>query len=59
MVRAWYMDDKTDVDRREPHMLNPSTYLDLKDLEKLGVIYFQVSSLYILRFSYFKRVLTL
>ena len=42
MVRAWYMDDDTSVDRREDHMRNPPKFVDLKELEELGILYFQV-----------------
>ena len=43
MVRAWYMDESTAEDRNEPHMLNPPKFVDVKYLEKLGILYFQVS----------------
>ena len=43
MVRAWYMDESTAEDRNEPHMLNPPKFVDIKYLEKLGILYFQVS----------------
>ena len=43
MVRAWYMDDDTTVDQRQPHMLSPPKFVELTDLEKLGVLYRKVS----------------
>ena len=43
MVRAWYKDD-VEGDQDEPHMSDPDTLLDIKDLENIGVLYFQVSS---------------
>ena len=43
MVRAWYMDESTAEDRNEPNMLNPPKFVDVKYLEKLGILYFQVS----------------
>ena len=43
MVRAWYMDDDTTVDQRQPHMLDPPKFVELPDLEKIGVLYYKVS----------------
>ena len=43
MVRAWYMDEDTTVDQRQPHMLSPPKFVELTYLEKLGVLYRKVS----------------
>ena len=45
MVRAWYKDEDTEKVQHEPHMLDPEKLLDIKDLEKIGILYFQVSKL--------------
>ena len=42
MVRAWYKDDIAN-NQDEPHMLDPEALLDVKDLENIGLLYFQVS----------------
>ena len=43
MVRAWYMNGDAGVDKRQPHMLTPPKFVELQDLEKLGVLYHKVS----------------
>ncbi|KAK3589201.1 hypothetical protein CHS0354_020059 [Potamilus streckersoni] len=42
MVRAWYMDDDEESDQRLPHM-SPQL-VDLKDLEKIGVLYWKLDA---------------
>ena len=44
-IRAWYKDEVDEKDQHEPHMLDPAKLLDIKDLEKIGIFYFQVSKL--------------
>ena len=41
MVRAWFMDDSAE-DQRKPHMTDPPQFVSLEDLKKLGVLYFEV-----------------
>ena len=41
MVQAWYMDE-SDSDQRLPHELEPSVPVSLEQLEKLGVLYFNI-----------------
>ena len=41
MVRAWFMDDSSE-DQRKPHMTDPPQFVSLDDLKKLGVLYFEV-----------------
>ena len=36
------MNEVTTGDQREPHMLDPPKFVELKDLEKLGLLYYQV-----------------
>lgn len=42
MVSAWYMDG-VDGDQRAPHKTDPIQPVTLKELEKLGVLYFEVN----------------
>ncbi|XP_061181512.1 acireductone dioxygenase-like [Saccostrea echinata] len=43
MVRAWYMDDVED-DQRKPHMTEPPQFVTMDQLKDLGVLYFEISS---------------
>ena len=38
------MDDSSPRDQREPHMHDPPKLVELKDLEKIGVLYYQVGN---------------
>ena len=42
MVRAWYMDDDSSVDKRKPHQTDPLKAVTVEDLKKLGIIYYEV-----------------
>ena len=45
MVQAWYFDNDTNVDYREPHKSDPPVYVSLEELKKqTGVEYFKVRS---------------
>lgn len=46
MVRAWYTDDDTDREQRQPHMQEPPRFVEFKELERLGLMYFQVSNFF-------------
>ena len=37
------MNSDASVDKRQPHMLTPPKFVELQDLEKLGVLYHKVS----------------
>ncbi|XP_077990198.1 acireductone dioxygenase-like [Glandiceps talaboti] len=41
MVRAWYMDDSED-DQRKEHMTDPPQFLDLEYLKEQGVLYWKL-----------------
>ncbi len=43
MVNAWYMDDK-DGDQRLPHKKLPNEDVSLIQLEKLGILAWQVNN---------------
>ncbi|KAL4218179.1 Ard4p [Mactra antiquata] len=43
MVRAWFMDNDTSVDQREPHQLDPPQPVTLETLADLGVLYYNVN----------------
>ena len=59
MVRAWYKDGDHEVDRPAPHMKDPGQFLDIKDLERIGILYFQVRPLFAFIILYTRAVLTL
>ena len=42
MVRAWYMDENVEVDKREPHTTDPPQFVDLETLNTFGVNYWKV-----------------
>jgi 1,2-dihydroxy-3-keto-5-methylthiopentene dioxygenase len=37
-IQAWYMDDKDDVDQREPHKTDPVQPVSVDQLDALGVL---------------------
>ena len=37
-IKAWYMDDKTEVDQREPHKTDPIQEVSKTKLDELGVL---------------------
>ena len=36
------MDNNAEVDKRQPHMLTPPKFVELRDLENIGVLYHKV-----------------
>jgi len=45
MVQAWYFDNDTNVDYREPHKSDPPVYVSLEELKKqTGVEYFKIDA---------------
>ena len=41
---AWYMDDRDDVDQREPHRLEPNEPVSGATLRRLGVTYWKLDA---------------